>query len=130
MKPVRSYIQGIDTIPALAFSIGMIVSGVLVLFVPTIQATSLTLASLPRWITMLWGASLLIGGSMGAIGIHRSRPDFESGGFVILASAQIFAVVTSIAALGLEGAALGILLRGSLAVSMLGRVYFLTRESE
>ena len=116
------------TIPMLAFAVGMALSGVLVLAVPAVQATSPTLVFLPGWSAILWGLSLLIGGVMTSIGVYRGRPDFESSGLVLLSSAQLVAAIASLSALSPAGAVLVVLLRGSLAVALAGRAYFLVRE--
>jgi len=116
------------TIPMFAFAVGMAISGALVLAVPAVRDTSPTLVFLPGWSAVLWGLSQLVGGAMTCIGLFRGRADFESSGLVLLSSAQLVAVIAAFSALSLAGAALGALLRGSLAVALAGRAYFLTKE--
>lgn len=115
-------------LPLCAFTIAMAISGALIIAVPQIAATSPTLTFVPRWTTTAWGISLLLGGAMATFGLLRCRPDFESSGLVILASAQFFAATTSYFALGFVGSILGVLLRDGLAVALLLRAYLLVRE--
>jgi hypothetical protein len=116
------------TIPMLAFAVGMAISGALVLVIPAVRATSPTLVFLPGWTAVLWGLSLLVGGVMTSIGLYRGRPDFESSGLVLLSSANLIAAIASVSALGLAASALALLLRGSLAIALAGRAYFLVKE--
>jgi hypothetical protein len=108
---------------ALAFSLSMVVTGVLILAVPSARASSLSLSDLPTWAAVAYGLANFIGGLCAAIGLIRHRPDFESGGMVLLGACQAVAVVTSIAALGFGTALLGIVLRGGLMVGCLSRGY-------
>jgi hypothetical protein len=116
------------TIPMLAFAVGMAISGALVLAVPAVQATSPTLVFLPGWSAVLWGLTQVVGGVMTGIGLWRGRPDYESSGLVLLSTAQLVAALAALSALSFAGAALALLLRGSLAIALAGRAYFLVRE--
>lgn len=112
---------------ALAFSASMALSGLLVLTIPSVRATSPTIAVLPMWTANVWGAMLLIGGAMSVFGLLRDRPDFESAGMALLGSGQLVALITSISSLGFASAVLGVVLRGGLAIGCWARAYHLAR---
>ncbi len=112
---------------ALAFSISMAISGLLVLTIPSVRATSPTVSVLPMWTAAVWGAVLLVGGSASTYGLFRDRPDFESGGMALLSTGQLVALITSISALGISAAILGVLLRGGLAIGCAARALHLAR---
>jgi hypothetical protein len=110
-----------------AFAIGAALSGLLVICVPSAQATSLTLTELPIVITLLWGAMLMVGGSFCGYGIWTRKTRFEGTGVMLLAATQLFAAVTSVAALGWGPSLLGVILRASLAAGLLARALILMR---
>lgn len=128
--PTRLVSNWLITVPLIAFALSQAISGALIVAIPAIQMTSITLVFLPKWTATVWGFSLLAGGTMICVGALKRRPDFESSGLVVLASAQLFSGVTSYFALGFVASLLGLLLRGGLAIALLGRAYVLVREGK
>lgn len=113
---------------ALAFSLSMALTGLLVVAIPSVRATSPTVYVLPLWTAVVWGVVLLVGGCMATLGLLRDRPDYESGGMALLSSGQLVAAVTTISAFGFTAAVLGTVLRGGLAIGCAARAWHLAKE--
>lgn len=127
MKDV-SYVRGHRL--ALAFSASMILTGLLVLARPETSAGSLSLSELPLWTTVAYGLASLVGGAASVFGLVRVRPDYESGGMVLLAAVQAVAMITAIAALGFEATLLGTVLRAGLMIGCLCRGIGVAKEGQ
>jgi hypothetical protein len=112
---------------ALVFSLSMALTGLLVVAIPSVRATSPTVYVLPLWTAVIWGAVLLAGGCMATYGLLSDRPDYESGGMALLSSGQLVALVTTISAFGFEAAVLATVLRGGLALGCAARAWHLAR---
>lgn len=112
---------------ALAFSLSMALTGLLVLAIPSVRATSPTVNVLPLWTASIWGIVLLLGGLSASYGLFRDRPDYESAGMALLASGQLVAAVTTISAFGFEAAVLGTVLRSGLAIGCMARAFHLAQ---
>lgn len=112
---------------ALVFSLSMVLTGALVLAIPSVRETSPTVYVLPLWTAGVWGGGLLLGGGMSAYGLLRDRPDYESAGMALLSSGQLVALVTTISAFGFTAAVLATVLRGGLAIGCATRAWHLAR---
>jgi hypothetical protein len=112
---------------ALVFSLSMALTGILVLAIPSVRETSPTVYALPIWTAGIWGAGLLLGGSMATFGLLRDRPDYESAGMALLSSGQLVALVTTLSAFGFTAAVLSTVLRGGLAIGCGARAWHLAR---
>lgn len=124
-RPVPLYVR--EHPLALAFSLSMALTGLLVLAIPSVRATSPTVYVLPLWTAGVWGAGLLLGGGMSTYGLLKDRPDYESGGMALLSSGQLVAMVTTISAFGFTAAVLATVLRGGLAIGCAARAWHLAR---
>lgn len=124
-RPVPLYVR--EHPLALAFSLSMALTGLLVLAIPSVRATSPTVYVLPLWTAGIWGAALLLGGAMAAYGLLRDRPDYESAGMALLSSGQLVALITTISAFGFSAAILATVLRGGLAIGCAIRSWHLVR---
>lgn len=107
----------------------MTITGILVLFLPDVRASSLTLVDLPGWIAYFWSAMCFGGGGACFYGLWTCEARWEGAGATALAATQLFSITTSIAALGFETALLGTVKNGGLAIGLLARAFVLARQS-
>lgn len=112
----------------LAFAAAMAITGILVLFLPDVRSTSLTLVDLPGWIAFFWAAMCIGGGGACAYGVWTCQARWEGAGTTALATTQLFSVATAVAALGWETALLGTIKNLGLASGLLIRAVILARQ--
>ncbi len=124
-RPIPLYVR--EHPLALVFSLSMVLTGVLVIAIPSVRETSPTVYVLPLWTAGVWGAGLLLGGGMSTYGLLKDRPDYESAGMALLSSGQLVAMVTTLSAFGFTAAVLSMVLRGGLAIGCAARALHLAR---
>lgn len=108
-------------------AVAAVVLGCALIVAPTMGESSPSLAIMPDWGVIVWGAWFAVGGGSVVYGLVGMRRRFEAAGSVLLSASYFSAAVASVYA-G-SSSPLGLLFLSAIAIGFLHRSYWLSHNS-